>query len=154
MLARAEDMNVQKQIRKEELKNDSSNGPRSEDPVVNVQVTASPVSMAIEEITTAKIARSDLQGWIYLGKADRAGNLRDDRTINLRTKPQANASVATTTSVYLRDKGTIRSGSSLGIIPKGQVLKVNAVSSTPLGGGLEAIWAKVTTQRSSVKAVP
>ncbi len=154
MLARAEDVNVQKQVRKEELMNQSSTGPKSDDPVVNVQVRASPVSMAIEEITTAKIAQSDLQGWIYLGKADRTGSFKDDRTINVRTKPQANASVTTTTSVYLRDKGTIRSGSSLGIIPKGQVLKVYAVSSTPLGGGLEAIWAKVTTQRSSVKAVP
>jgi hypothetical protein len=32
--------------------------------------------MALEEITTAKIAASDLQGWIYIGKAEASGTLR------------------------------------------------------------------------------
>ena len=152
MLARAEDMNVQRQI--EEQTNVTASGAMLKDPVVNVQVRPSPVSQALEEITTAKIAESDLQGWIYLGKADKAGKLKEDRTINLRTKPGPNAEVTTTTSVYLRDKGTIRSGSSLGIIPKGQVLKIYAVRSTPLEGGAEALWAKVTTRRSAVQNVP
>jgi hypothetical protein len=154
MLQREQDLIVQDQIRNQDLNNVSSSGSGSEDPVVNVQVKASPVSMAIEEITTARIAQSDLQGWIYLGKADRSGNFKEDRTIDVQTKPQANDSVTTTTSVYLRDKGTIRSGSSLGIIPKGQILKVFEVNSTSLGGGLEAIWAKVTTQKSTLKTVP
>ena len=152
MLARAEDMNVQRQI--EAQTNVTASGAVAKNSVVNVQVKPSPVSLALEEITTAKIAESDLQGWIYLGKADKAGTLKEDRTINLRTKPGPNAEVTTTTSVYLRDKGTIRSGSSLGIIPKGQVLKIYAVQSTPLGGGTEALWAKVTTRRSAVQKVP
>ncbi|WP_216904443.1 hypothetical protein [Synechococcus sp. CCY 9618] len=154
LLARTEDINVQKQIRKEEQKNVAANGFRSEDQVVNVQVQASPVALALEEITTAKIAESDLQGWIYIGKADASGNLKEDRTISTRTKPAPNSDVTTTTSVYLRDQGTIRSGSSLGIIPRGQALKVFAVSSSPLGEGIEAVWAKVTTRRSSLQRVP
>ena len=109
--------------------------------------------MALEEITTAKIAASDLQGWIYIGKAEASGTLRENRTINLPTKPAPNAEVTTTTSVYRRSQGTIRSGASLGIIPRGQVLRINALSSRPLAGGTEAVWAKVKTQKGSVQRV-
>ncbi|MDM7952808.1 MAG: hypothetical protein QUV07_06290 [Cyanobium sp. CZS 25K] len=153
MLARAEDVNVERQIRKEDKLLNQVPGVLQEDPVVNVLVQPSPVSMALEEITTAKIAESDLQGWIYIGKADRSGTLKEDRTINTQKKPVANADVTTTTSVYLRDQGTIRSGSSIGIIPSGQVLRIYALRSTPLAGGLEAVWAKVKTQKNSVQKV-
>jgi hypothetical protein len=154
MLARTEDMNVQRQIRKQDKLIGETEGVFRGEGVVNVQVQPSPVSMALEEITTAKIAASDLHGWIYIGKADPSGRLKEDRTINVPTKPAPSADVTTTTSVYLRDQGTIRSGSSLGIIPKGQVLRIYALRSTPMAGGTEAVWAKVKTQRSSVQSVP
>lgn len=140
LLARAEEVSVQSQIRK--------------GGTANVAVQPSPVAMALEEITTAKLAESELQGWIYIGKADPSGGLRDDRTINARRKPGPGADVTTITSVYLRDKGSIRSGSSLGIIPRGQILRIHGLQSTPLPGGNEAVWAKVKTQTSAVQKVP
>lgn len=153
MLARTEDVSVQRQIRTEEKLIGQSQGTLQQDAVETIPVQPSPVAMALEEITTAKIAASDLQGWIYIGKADASGTLRDDRTISLPTKPAPNAEVTTTTSVYLRSQGTIRSGSSLGIIPRGQVLRIYALSSRPLAGGTEAVWAKVKTQKGAVQRV-
>ncbi|MCP9796346.1 hypothetical protein [Cyanobium sp. Lug-B] len=154
MLARTEDVIVQRQIRKEDKLIGDSPGSRQQEAVVNVQVQPSPVAQALEEITTAKIAASDLQGWIYIGKADPSGALLDDRTINVARKPSPNADVTTITSVYLRSQGTIRSGSSLGIIPRGQVLRIHALSSRPMAAGTEAVWAKVKTQRGSLQSVP
>lgn len=140
LLARAEEVSVQRQIRS--------------DGVANVPVQPSPVATALEEITTAKLAESELQGWIYVGKADPFGRLRDDRTNNAQNKPEPGADVTTITSVYLRDKGTIRSGSSLGIIPRGQILTIHGLQSTPLEGGNAAVWARVKTQKSAVQNVP
>jgi hypothetical protein len=154
MLARTEDVIVQRQIRKEDRLIGDSPGARQQGAVVNVQVQPSPVAQALEEITTAKIAASDLQGWIYIGKADPSGALLDDRTINIARKPSPNADVTTITSVYLRSQDTIRSGSSLGIIPRGQVLRIYALSSRPMAAGTEAVWAKVKTQRGSLQSVP
>ncbi|KAF0652778.1 hypothetical protein L107_11510 [Cyanobium sp. Copco_Reservoir_LC18] len=154
MLARTEDVIVQRQIRKEDKLIGDSPGARLQEAVVNVQVQPSPVAQALEEITTAKIAASDLQGWIYIGKADPSGALLDDRTINVARKPSPNADVTTITSVYLRSQGTIRSGSSLGIIPRGQVLRIHALRSRPMTAGNEAVWAKVKTQRGSLQSVP
>ncbi len=158
MLAIAEDANVQKQINEEDKINATTNSPQNENRIVNVKVQDTPVSKALEEITIAKIAESDLQGWIYIGKADKSGNLKGDRTINATTKPSinqgSNADITTTTSVYLRTQGTIRSGSNLGIIPSGQVLSIYAVTSKPLGADLEAVWAKVKTRKSSLQKAP
>ncbi len=154
MLARTEDVSVQRQIRKQVKLIGESRGALQQGTVETIQVQPSPVAMALEEITTARIAATDLQGWIYIGKADASGTLRDDRTINVPKKPAPNFDVTTSTSVYLRSQGTIRSGSSLGIIPRGQVLRIDALSSRPLAGGMEAVWAKVKPQKGSVQSLP
>lgn len=153
LLARTEDVSLQRLIRKDNKLIGPSQGALQQDAVENVQVQPSPVAKALEEITTAKIAASDLQGWIYIGKAEASGTLRENRTINLPTKPAPNAEVTTTTSVTLGSQGTIRSGASLGIIPRGQVLRIYVLSSRPLAGGTEAVWAKVKTQKGSVQRV-
>lgn len=153
LLAREEDIAVQRQVREQEQERSSENGnAASAQPVSVPPIQASPVAMALEEITTAKIAQSDLEGWIYIGKSDSSGRLQSDRTVSSSVKPEGNSDVTTITSVYLRDQGTIRTGSSLGIIPKGQKLKVYATRSTPLGGSLYAVWAKVRTQKGAVEA--
>ena len=153
LLARTEDVSLQCLIRKDNKLIGPSQGALQQDAVENVQVQPSPVAKALEEITTAKIAAPDLQGWIYIGKAEASGTLRENRTINLPTKPAPNAEVTTTTSVTLGSQGTIRSGASLGIIPRGQVLRIYVLSSRPLAGGTEAVWAKAKTQKGSVQRV-
>lgn len=153
LLAREEDISVQRQVREQEQERSSENGtPASAQRVTVPPIQPSPVAIALEEITTAKIAQFDLEGWIYIGKSDSSGRLKGDRTVNSSVKPEADSDVTTITSVYLRDQGTIRTGSSLGIIPKGQKLKVYAIRSTPLGVGVDAVWAKVRTQKGAVEA--
>ncbi len=133
MLARTEDVIVQRQIRKEDQLIGDSPAARQQAAVVNVEVQPSPVAQALEEITTAKIAASDLQGWIYIGKADPSGALSDDRTISVARKPSPNADVTTIPSVDVRSQDTIRSGLSLGIIPRGA-----PSGAFPDGGGANA----------------
>jgi len=151
ILAAAQDENVQAQVSKQDDKLTSTPGASADKRVVNVKVQSSPVTQALQELTIAKISKSDLQGWIYIGKVDKSGNLSSDRTTNAKEKPTPGSRYKTVTSVYLRTDGTIRSGSSLGIIPSGQNLRIDAIKSNPLGSGLEAVWAKVTIQKSIFK---
>ncbi|MCT0200477.1 hypothetical protein KQ313_12400 [Synechococcus sp. CS-1325] len=151
ILAAAQDENVQAQVSKQDDKLTSASGSPGDKRVVNVKVQSSPVTQALQELTITKISKSDLQGWIYIGKIDESGKFSSDRTTTAKGKPSPGSLYKSVTSVYLRTEGTIRSGSSLGIIPSGQNLKVDAIKSNPLGSGLEAVWAKVTIPKSLFK---
>jgi hypothetical protein len=111
-------------------------------------VPFTPLNQTMELLTAGRLQRQVLSGWIYLGKSNRDGLLQADRTTSAERKPELPGTVSTTTAVYLRTQGSAQSGQCLGILPKGQRLRIWALRSSPLSGqapGTQAVWARVSS---------
>jgi hypothetical protein len=136
LLAQAVDRNVQTKAREQE----------GWQPAI-VPLTA--LNQTMEKLTATRIHETGLQGWIYLGKTNSNGELQQDRTTTVRRVPSPPYGLATTmTAVYLRDKGSARSGECLGILPSGQPVRIWALRSSSIphqAPGTKALWAKIST---------
>jgi hypothetical protein len=136
LLAQAIDRNVQANAREQ----------KGWQPAI-VPFTA--LNQTMEKLTTNRINEGSLQGWIYLGKTDSNGDLQQDRTTTVKRVPTTPYGLATTlTAVYLRDKGSVRSGECLGILPSGQTVRIWALQANSIpnqAAGSKALWAKIST---------
>lgn len=121
-------------------------------------VVMSPVTAALEAATATKISETDLSGFIYMGK-QRSDKTLENLTIAPAASPQAkpgqlsmipeSGEIKTITSVYMRNRGG-RDAKTIGLLPKGTVLKVLGASRAKIRGqDADAIWLRVSTQRST-----
>ncbi|MBE9171790.1 hypothetical protein IQ216_01430 [Cyanobium sp. LEGE 06143] len=112
--------------------------------IMDVPITVTPEVKASASLTAKGASAGDVSGWIYLGKKDSKEQLLEDKTVVLEKVPAENDEITTSTFVTLRDAGTSKGSKVLGVLPKGQKVKVLQVpDGTKLQSGAKAVWARV-----------
>ena len=89
--------------------------------------------------------RSQIDGWVYLGKVlPGSNNLAEDKTIKATSIPAVGGSVQADTSINLRDAGS-RQGNIIGAISRNSTLKVEELKQRPIPNSkFVAVWARVS----------